>query len=136
MRLGPHSATLSIFPSTLSFAERHHVQGKRGRETTISYTVTRAGSTDFTVILPQPGVRRRGKCVRVPRGRLARHAERCTRYRVLGRFAHADRVGVNHVAFTAVTILQLQPHRYLLDATPQAHGLSGTTVSIPFTIKR
>jgi hypothetical protein len=133
---GPVVSHLRISRSTLAIAKRRHPQGKRGREITISYTVTRAGSTDFTVRLPQPGVRRRGKCVAVPRGTPAPHAQRCTRYRVLGRFAHADRAGANHFAFTAVTILQLRPHRYLLDATPQAHGVRGTTVSIPFTIKR
>ena len=132
----PALGHLRIFPSTVALTDRRHAQGKRVRATTISYTVTRAGSTAFTVLLPQPGVRRLGACVPAPRGGPARHAEACTRYRVLGRFAHADRAGVNRFAFTAVTILQLKPHRYLLNATPRAHGVRGTTVSIPFTIKR
>jgi hypothetical protein len=135
---GPPAAVslLRISPSTLAITENQHRKGERGRGMTISYTATQAGSTYFSVLQPQAGVKQRGRCVGPPRGRPAQHAQRCTRYRVRGRFAHADRAGANHFAFTAVTILQLRPHRYVLDATPQAHGLNGKTVSVPFTIKR
>jgi Concanavalin A-like lectin/glucanases superfamily len=133
----PALSHLRVLPATLAItAKGQHGKGKASRKMTISYTDTKAAVSSFSVLQPQSGVVRRGRCVAPPKGKLGKQTQRCTRYRVLGKFARADRAGTNQFAFTAVPVLQLAPHSYLLDATPSLHGLTGRTVSTGFAIKR
>lgn len=131
----PALSHLRISPSTLAIPTKRHHAKRKSRGMTITYTDTQAAVSSFSVLLPRSGVVKRGKCV-TSKGKVAKHAKRCTRSQVIGKFAHADRAGTNRFAFTAVTVLQLAPHRYLLDATPNAHGGTGKTVRTAFTIKR
>jgi Concanavalin A-like lectin/glucanases superfamily len=133
----PALSHLRVSPSTLAIAaSKHQAKGKHSSGMTISYTDTQAAVSNFNVALSRSGVVQRGRCVAPPKGKLGKHVRRCVRYRILGRFAHADQSGANHFPFTAVRVLQLGPGSYVLQATPSAHGLIGRTSSTTFTIKR
>jgi hypothetical protein len=131
-----HNSPPALSRLRVSPSQGRRTKAKAAAGMTISYRDTQAAVSTFSVLFPQPGIVQRGRCVAPPKGKLAKHAKRCTRYRVLGKFGHADRAGTNSFAFTAVRVLQLAPHGYLLAATPNARGLAGKTVTAAFTIKR
>lgn len=133
----PALGRLSVSPSAFPAASNgRRLAGKRRTAATISYTDTQAARSTFTVLLPQPGVARAGRCVKPPKENRGKHTRRCVRYLALGRFTHADSAGPNRFHFTSLAGLKLAPHRYRLDATPSAHGQTGRTVSTTFTIIR
>jgi hypothetical protein len=125
-----------LSPSAVSAARERRRAGQRVIGATISYADTQVARTTFTVLLPEPGIAAKGKCVKPTTRNSGKHARRCTRYVVLGKFTHADRAGLNQFQFTGVARRTLAPHRYRLNAMPSAHGETGKTVSTTFTIVR
>jgi PKD repeat protein len=105
--------------------------------TTISYTDTQAATTTFTVLRPQPGVKRGKRCVKPSKRERGKRARRCTRYVPVGSFTHTDLPGPNRFHFSGrVGRRKLKAGNYRLDATPRAHGTTGKTVSATFRIIR
>ena len=84
---------------------------KAGRGTTISYSDSKAATTNFVVL------------------RLIRHRKPSR----VARFSHRDKAGRNSVQYKA---RGLKPGSYRLQSTPGLHGLKGSTVSVTFTITR
>ena len=93
--------------------------------TTVSYILSFAARTTFTVSRTPAGVRIRGRCVAPPRHGHA-HGRACKRLQKVGTFTHADVAGHNRFKFSGrVSGRRLRPGRYQLAATPRAGGLAG-----------
>jgi hypothetical protein len=108
----------------------------RGRRapigTTISYRDSQAADTNFAVLKPVVGHRKRGKCVG---GRPSKGQKRCTRQVTVGSFKHRDNAGIVSVHFTGrVRNRKLAPGRYNLSMTPKANGNTGGTVRLSLRI--
>ncbi len=104
--------------------------------TTISYTDTLAALTTFTVLVPEPGIKRGHSCVKPPhRHRGKPKGRRCTRYVAVGSFSHQDKAGANSLRFDG----RLHGHRlavgeFRLQAIPELGGRRGNTLTSSFQI--
>jgi hypothetical protein len=110
------------------------VKGAKG--TIITYTDSEAATTIFMVRQPASGVRSHGKCIKPPKHRKAR-GKRCTFYKIVGSFRHADTAGPNRLRFTGrINRHKLTPGHYQLLSTPRnSSGQSGASHTSSFTIK-
>lgn len=109
---------------------------RRGRATTVAYTLSGPGTVRFTVERVRPGRRRGSRCVapaRAPRGR------RCNRLtRLRGGLVDVAATGANRLRFRGrIGGRRLPPGRYRLPATPVASdGATGRPVHAAFRIVR
>jgi hypothetical protein len=101
----------------------------------ISYTDSQAATTTFVVRRPAgEGVLSHGKCVKAKHGA---HGKRCTLYKKIGSFRHADKAGKNRFRFTGrIKGRKLKPGSYQLVSAPRnSAGESGASHTNTFTIK-
>jgi uncharacterized delta-60 repeat protein len=125
-RLGITPAVFAAAPSGPSIAKTIGAQ--------VSYENTQAATTMLTVLKPARGVRYKGSCAKPSRHR---HGKRCTRWVAVGRFTHADKVGLNSFRFTGrVYGHKLRPGRYKLRARPRFAGPAGQAIEVSFRIVR
>ncbi len=118
-RARPPSLSLLRLTPTAFRAARFGASIARARVgTTVSYALSEASTTTFTVDRALPGVRRGQSCVAAPRQTW--HNRVCTRYvPVRGRFTHTDSTGGAHFRFTGrIDGRALKAGDYRLDATP------------------
>jgi hypothetical protein len=100
----------------------------------VSYEDTKAVTTMFTVFKRSLGVRHKHRCMKPARGR---SGKRCTRWAVVGRFTHADQVGLNSFHFSGrLHNRKLHPGRYRLRARPRFAGPEGKAIEVRFRIVR
>jgi hypothetical protein len=121
------------FPAAPSGQSVRSVRGRYG--TTVTYTLTVAAVTRFTVTQLRPGRKTaHGRCV--AQTRRNRKAGGCSRRVTLpGHFTLAGQPGANHFAFTGrIGGARLKPGSYRLVATPTANGQTGRPVSASFRI--
>jgi hypothetical protein len=120
------------FPAAPSGQSMRSVRGRYG--TTVTYTLTVAATTRFTVTQLRTGRRAGGRCV--PPTHRNRRARRCThRVTLPGHFTLAGRPGANRFAFTGrIGGTRLKPGSYRLVGVPTANGQSGRPVSASFRI--
>ena len=78
----PHLSGLKLKPSTF----------RRGKGTTVSYADSEKATTTLTVLRRTRGVRKGGKCVVAKKGSTGK---RCTLFKAVGSFKHADVAGPN-----------------------------------------
>ncbi len=98
----------------------------------VSYDDTAAVTTMFTVFKRSRGVLHKHRCMKPARGRIGK---RCTRWPVVGRFTHADKVGLNSFHFSGrLHGRKLKPGRYRLRARPRFAGPTGQAVEVTFRI--
>lgn len=134
-RSAPQLRLLRLTPARFAAAQGGRSQVKGG--SVFSYRDTRAAHAQFKVLVAEPGVRQRGRCVKVPRQGRKDHLKSCTRYSVVGSFVHADVAGVNRFPFTGrVDGRALSPGNYVLSGSATTRGTTGRTVSASFTIVR
>jgi uncharacterized delta-60 repeat protein len=123
-KLGINPAVFAAAPSGPSIAKTIGAQ--------VSYENTQAATTMLTVLKPARGARYKGNCVKPSR---RRHGKRCTRWVAVGRFPHADKVGLNSFHFTGrVYGRKLKPGRYRLRARPRFAGPAGAAIEVGFRI--
>lgn len=115
----PTLSSLKLTPTAFHAARSGASIAQAGAGTTVSYSLSDASTTTFTVDRALPGVPRGHSCVAVPRH--ARGAQRCTRYMpIRGRFTHTDSAGSVRFRFTGrVGAKALKPGHYRLNATPK-----------------
>lgn len=133
----PAITPLRLSPATFGAARRGGSVALAVR-TTVSYRLSAAARTTFTVERAHPGIRSGTRCVaRTPRNRRGRA---CTRYvRLRGSFGHAGRARANRLRFAGrLSGLRLAPGAYRLAATARTSaGTTGAAVrSAPFHVKR
>jgi hypothetical protein len=98
----------------------------------VSYEDTQAVTTLFTVFKRSRGVLHKHRCMKPSR---RRSGKRCTRWPVVGRFTHADRVGLNSFHFSGrLHGRKLKPGRYRLRARPRFAGPTGQAIEVRFRI--
>jgi len=117
--------------SGASTAKRRHRAAPVGAK--ITYSVSLAATTRFTVLASRRGIRSGRRCVR------ARHprpgARRCTLTTALGGFSHASRAGRASVRFSGrIGRHALKPGRYVLSAVARNRAGSSRTLRVAFTI--
>ena len=132
----PSLTGLSLRPKTFAAAKRgaSAARTKRVRVgTTVSYTLSDAATTTFTVQKAVKGKRVGGKCVAAKRAN--RRKPSCTRYVSLrGSFARAGQAGPNQLRFTGrLRGRKLAPGRYRLTAS--AKNANGSSPSVQATFK-
>jgi hypothetical protein len=132
----PTLTGLSLTPASFKAASSGRSVGSRG--TRVSYRVSEAGTTTFTVERVSQGRRRGSSCQRPSSSN--RGGRACTRYvKVSGSFTHKGATGkVNRFTFTGrLSGRKLAAGRYRLNARPaDAAGNRGTTKRAPFRIRR
>jgi hypothetical protein len=99
----------------------------------VTYTLTKAASLSFVVFGSDAGVMKNGRCVQASKGVASRH--RCLRLVARARFTHSGKAGTNSLRINAALWRKLKRGTYRLEATPSAHGATGTTVSANFTVR-
>ncbi len=131
---------LTISPSAFSAApsgatsSRAASAARKKYGATITYLDSQAATTTFTVLVPMAG-RMHGKACTKP-GRANRHGTRCTFYKALGSFTHADAAGANSLRFSGrVRGKKLGKGSYRLQAIPANAAGNGAAVTKSFTIK-
>ena len=130
LKISPRAFVAARRGPTLIAAKR-----KRGPGTIVSYSDSQAARTKFTVERRLAG-RRQGRTCRTP-SRHNRRGRRCTRYAVVGHFAHADAAGANRFRFTGrLRRRALKPGRYRLMAVASSGTVSGRPVNATFVVKR
>ncbi len=101
----------------------------------ITYRDSQAATTTFTVLMPVTG-RTQGRSCRKP-SKANRHGKRCTIYKALGSFTHADVAGLNSLHFSGrLNEKKLAKGSYRLQAVPHDAAGNGAAVSVKFTIKK
>jgi Subtilase family len=135
----PALSGLTIAPSAFKAAKSGApISTARSRlGTTVSYTDSEAAVTEFTVLVPRPGVLSTAKkCVSPPR-RHHTHGrpKHCVRYSRMGSFKRTDGSGPNNFRFSGrVGKRKLAPGRYRLQAVPVFTGLTGSAAVANFRI--
>ena len=81
-----------------------HPKPKPVTATVITYQDSLPATTTFTVLKPLPGIRKGHRCVAPPKQKRKHHAKQthCTRYKVLGHFAHNDVPGTRLTPISGV----------------------------------
>lgn len=131
----PKLTLLKVTPTALRAARSGASIARTRTGATVSYSLSEASTTTFTVDLELPGAKRGHRCVKASRQN--RHSQRCTRYvRLTGRFMHADAAGTAHLHFTGrINGRALKPGNYRLDATARnLQGTIGQTAYAPFRV--
>jgi hypothetical protein len=126
----PVLSALRVSPSAFSVTVRRR---HRSHGTTVSYVDTQSARATLSVLIRRQGVRASGRCVPAGRRSEARHA-RCYAYLLVGSFFHTDRAGRNSLHFARLPARTLVPGKYRLAVSATANGLTGRTVSVPFTV--
>jgi hypothetical protein len=113
---------LSVSPHSLRAASSGSSITAKKTGATVRYTDSQASTTTFTVLMLTKGFKRNGRCVaNRPAGQ--KHAKRCTFYRAVGSFRHADKAGPNSFHFAGrIRGKKLKPGAYRLKAIPQICG--------------
>jgi hypothetical protein len=136
---GPAISNLTVSPvgfTAMASGASTAKASKRGGAT-ISYTDSQAATTTFTVLKPQPGVKKGGKCVRPPNAKGKAKGKRCTRYVAVGSFIHHDHAGANHFRFTGrIRGRKLAPGSYGLSAVARLNGRHSDAATVGFLIRR
>jgi virginiamycin B lyase len=116
LRVSPKSFRAA--PKGGSISAKKKKKGKVGSR--VSYTVSGAASTRFTVDRAERGRKSGKKCVKAKRGK--KKGKRCTRYvRVKGSFTHKGKAGSNRFKFSGrVGSKKLKPASYRLNAVATA----------------
>ena len=106
--------------------------GSRGA--TITYTDSEPAKVTFVVLRPTSGVKRGRQCVAPPKTGRARGGK-CTRFVIVGRFTHTDKLGANSLRFNGrLGGRKLARGGYRLEATGRINGQTGKTVATTFRI--
>lgn len=141
IQIHPSISSLRIRPSTLVPAAHGPsalALKAAAKGAIVSYGAFAATTTTFTVQRALAGRRRGHSCVKPTSA--GRKAKRCTRYRRLGSFQHADTIalGVVRFRFTGrVAGRALKPGSYRMQAVPKSTaGLTGPAVFAPFSVTR
>ena len=132
----PALSALSLTPATFRAASSGRSIGTRG--TRVSYRVSEAATTTFTVERLSQGRRKGSSCQRPSASN--RGGRACTRVvKVSGSFTHKGATGkLNRFTFTGrMSGRKLGAGRYRLNARPaDAAGNRGTSKRVPFRIRR
>jgi uncharacterized delta-60 repeat protein len=133
----PALSKLKLRPTTFRAAKSGGSIARSGGSK-VSYSMTAAASTTFSVQRAVAGVRRGGKCVRPATKDGTRKARRCTRYvAVKGTFTHRDTAGANAFRFSGrLKGRRLAPGSYRLVAQPSSPAGKGTKKTAAFRIIR
>ena len=100
----------------------------------LSYSMSVAGRTTFTVLQSQAGIVVGNRCVKPPR-RIKGRVRRCTRIVSFGSFSHNDRKGTNVFFFTGrVGGHKLAPGSYTLQGVPANGRVKGRPFTVGFKI--
>jgi hypothetical protein len=129
-------SSLKLSPRTFRAAPKGaSITKKKKTGTTVSYRISLAATTKFTVESPQPGRKSGKKCVKPKRGK---KGKRCTRYVVLkGSFKHAGKAGTNKFRFSGrVGGKKLRPGSYRLVAVASAGATKSKLKRANFKIIR
>ncbi len=115
----PKIAKLKITPNR--FSRKHGA--------TVTYTLTEAATTTFTVLRPVAGRLHGHACAKPTRAN--RERRRCVRWVAVGRpFTHTGAAGMARFKLTRA----LASGDYRLQATPHARGIAGNTITTPFAV--
>jgi uncharacterized repeat protein (TIGR01451 family) len=105
--------------------------------TTVSYKVTQASTTTFTLYRRAAGVRKGKRCVAPPKKAPNKKPKRCTRLLKLRTFTRLDAAGPVSFHFSAkVKEKKLKPGRYRLQAVARNGTGPSKPVKADFTIKK
>jgi hypothetical protein len=131
LTISPNAFSAAPKGATISRAKK----AKKKYGAKISYRDSQAGTTTFTVLMPVTG-RTQGRSCRKP-SKANRHGRRCTLYKALGTFTHADVAGLNSLHFSGrLRGKKLAKGSYSLQAVPHDAAGNGAAVSVKFTIKK
>jgi hypothetical protein len=104
---------------------------RRASGATISYVAARAGRTRLEILRAHRTMR----WAKARRHRSSKRSASCTRYVLVGKFTHADRVGMNRLRFAGRPAGRpLAPGAYLLTARPMVQGQADKTLTLSFWI--
>ncbi|MFL5868405.1 MAG: Calx-beta domain-containing protein, partial [Thermoleophilaceae bacterium] len=134
---GPTESALALVPRTFAAAPSGASISRKRRGTKVSYRLSEAATTRFTVERRRAG-RRVGRSCKKPTRR-NRHKRRCKRFvRVRGSFSHRGGAGRNNFHFSGrMRRRKLAPGRYRLVAVPRdGAGKAGLAVRAKFRIIR
>jgi hypothetical protein len=125
---------LSVSPHSLRAASSGSSITAKKTGATVRYTDSQASTTTFTVLMLTKGFKRNGRCVaNRPAGQ--KHAKRCTFYRAVGSFRHADKAGPNSFHFAGrIRGKKLKPGAYRLKAIPRFAGRNGVARTAGFRV--
>jgi len=131
-------SALTVNPSAFSAAPKgatiSRAKTKRKYGAKVSYRDSQAATTTFTVLMPVTG-RTQGRSCRKP-SKANRHGRRCTLYKALGTFTHADIVGLNSLHFSGrLRGKKLAKGSYRLQAVASNAAGKGAAVSVKFKVK-
>jgi hypothetical protein len=140
----PGPALVPAKPAVTGFSESAS-RWRRGRSlphissapvgTTFSFTLNEQATATFTFTQMVAGRRAHGRCMRPNPGNS--HEPRCKRTLTVGSFAISGKAGLNKVRFQGrlSSAKTLVPGAYAVAiAAHDAHGLSGVSQSVPFTV--
>ncbi len=141
---GPGPALAPAKPAVMGFSESAS-RWRRGRSlphissapvgTTFSFSLNEPATATFTFTQVVAGRRAHGRCVRSNPGNS--HKPRCKRTLTVGSFAISGKAGMNKVRFQGrlSSAKTLVPGAYAVAiAARDAHGLTGVSQSVPFTV--
>jgi hypothetical protein len=134
---GPTESALALVPPTFVAAPSGSSISKKSVGTKVSYRLSEAATTTFTVERQRAG-RRVGRTCKKP-SRRNRRKRRCKRFvRVRGSFTHRGAAGANSFHFSGrIGGRKLAPGRYRLVGVPRdAAGKAGAAVRAKFRIIR
>jgi hypothetical protein len=110
----------------------HH--GEEEGQETISYRDSQIATTTFTVLREEAG-RKQGKSCKKP-SKSNKHGKRCTLYKAVGTFSHADLAGANSLHFSGrLNGRKLAKGTYRLQAVASDAAGNGPPASTSFKIK-
>jgi virginiamycin B lyase len=133
---GPSVLSLGISPSKFRAAPRGSSISRARTGATVTYRLSVAATTRFTVERETAGRRKGKRCV--PQTRRNRRARRCKRYvTVRGSFSHRGKAAVNRFRFTGrLARKRLRPARYRLAAVATVGSAKSTLKRANFRIVR
>lgn len=128
-------SALSISPSTFAAAPSGATASARKKYgAKVSWRDSQAATTTFTVLAPGAG-RIQGHSCKKPSSK-NRHGRRCTLYRALGTFTHADRAGADSLHFSGRLHGRRLPRgSYRLQAVARDLAGNGPAVRTSFRIR-
>jgi hypothetical protein len=129
---------LTISPTAFAAAPKGATISKVAKQkkygAKITYIDSQAATTTFTVLMPVTG-RTQGRSCRKP-SKANRHGRRCTLYKALGTFTHADVAGLISLHFSGrLRGKKLAKGSYRLQAVPNDAAGKGAAVSVKFKVK-
>lgn len=134
----PSLGALALSPSTFR-AARSGTSAEAAASATgtfVVYTDSQVATATFLVEQKSRGITSHGKCVAVPK-HPKKGAKRCSFYKKLGSFTHADTVGTNALRFTGrIAGRSLASGTYRLSASSHSAAGTGATRTATFTVER